>query len=223
MFNYFKRHKVVSCLVLVNIIAIIIVVAIIVVHVSKTATIDIKVAPSEAKIEINGGAYDNFQSYDVAPGNYHVKISMDGMRTREFDFTLEKDGFQRVWSYLVDENGGFDYYLSHPEEIPILEQVATDEKAEAFLEKYNAVVEIDEELPIKVDDYTENFSDYIEYEIVADDREDCPKVRCLKIIDGTGGNEQAAKDYLKSEGYNLDDYEITYEYQSVYSVRAGDD
>ena len=208
MFNYFKQHKVASCLILVNIVAIAIVIAVIVVHQSKIATIDIKVAPAEARIELNGSVYDNFESYDMAPGKYHVKISMDGMRTREFDFDLEKDGFQRVWAYLVDENGSFDYYLSHPDDISILEQVANDEKAEAFLEKYHAIDSISEKLPLEYYDRSDPVNPIGIY--IDRDEEFCGiKYNCLAVF-GDLRFRDIAYDVIMDAGFNPDDYEIIF-------------
>ena len=105
MLNFIKRHLLASALVLVNVIAIVIVTVAVFFDSARTATIDIQVAPSEAVIELNGKAYENFETHDVLPGDYHVKISMDGMQTKEYDVRLADDGFLQLWDYLLDENG----------------------------------------------------------------------------------------------------------------------
>ena len=222
MFNFIKRHKIAS-IVTINIIAFIIIIVAIIIHNAKTAVVDIFIAPSDAIITLNGRSYDNFKSHDVLPGTYHVKISMENMQTKEYDITLENQGFIRIWDYLLDENGGYSYYLIHSEDEAILAEIANDEKTKKFLEDYDQAAAILDLLPIKYDAYSADFSEYTQYKIEQDHRDDCPKIICLKIIDGTGNSEQAAKDKIVEKGYNLDNYDISYEYIPLESARLSDE
>ena len=218
MLEFIKRHKI-AALVAINLIAIIIVIVIIIIHLAKTATIDIRVAPNDATVTLNGRKYDNGVSHDVLPGNYHVKIAMNSMQTKEYDITLEKNGFVRIWDYLLDENGGFDYYLAHPgDEATLAEVIKDDDKtAKTFITKYEKITSILDILPYSYDAYSDDYSDYMQYKIYQDPRDDCDKAVCLIIEDNTGGNEQNAKNKLKELGYNLDDYSITYEFVPLYT------
>ena len=220
MFSFIRRHKIISGLVCANLITIIAVAIVIIIHQHQTATIDINVTPSAATITLNGRQYDNFQSYDILPGNYRVKIAMDGMQTKEYDLTLEKDGFARIWDYLIDADGSFTYYLSHPDDFTLLTEIANkdDVAAQNFITEYNTKAGIIDLLPIEYDAYTDDFAYYTQYHIVWDfSRESCPKIACLVIEDNTGGNEQAALNKIKELGYNPDDYEITYQYVPLYT------
>ena len=227
MVSLVKRHKVISVVVLLNLILIAVVIAVIAIHNAKTATVDIKVAPSEATIELNGAKYDNFNTYDVLPGDYHVKISMEGMQTKEYDFEIENNGFVRVNTYLVGEDGSFDYYLAHPEDEEILADVVAngggDVAAEKFVAEDKGVVGILDELPINYDAYADDFAYYTNYTIERNERDDCPKIICLTIIDRTGESEQAAIDKIKEMGFDPDNYEINYEYKTLESARAGNE
>ena len=223
MFSFMKQHRWVAVLILLNILAVIIVVGMIVYNNLKTATVDIQVAPSEAVIELNGHAYANFASHDILPGNYHVTISMEGMQTKEFDLVLENDGFAKIKTYLLDENGGFGYYITHPDDEPLLAEIANDQASKEFVEKYNKAMSIIEQLPLLYDDYTADFSEYIKYEIDLDERDDCAKILCLKVIDSTGGNEQVAMSKIVEMGYNVDDYDIEYEYVPDQFIRVEDE
>ena len=225
MFSFVKRHKIVSVVILLNLILIAVVIAVIVMHNAKTATVDIKVAPLEAEIRLNGQRYDNFQSYDVLPGEYRVEISMEGMETKEYDITLENNGFERIKTYLVGVDGGFDYYLRHPEAEAVLAQVIDDSDtvAKEFVEKYESVSAIADILPYNYDAYVDNYAYYVNYEIAKDERDDCRKIVCLRILDYTGGNEQAAINTIIEQGFNPDDYEIVYEEVLYSSVRASDE
>ena len=230
MFSFIKRHKAASVLICLNLIAVILVIAIIIIHKSKTAMIDINFAPAAATITLNNQAYANQESHNIAPGDYHVKISMEGMQSQEYDLTLDTDGFARIWGYLLSADGTFDYYYSHPEDVAILTEVANadDTKAQAFLADYNQKASLAELIPIDYDAYTDDFAYYTEYHIYLNEYYNtCPKILCLTIEDNTGGNEQAAKDKIKELGYNPDDYDIEYTYVPIYgseiNTDSGDD
>ena len=149
MLDYIRRRKIASAVIALNVIAVLIAILFVVIHNAKTASVDIYVAPSEATIELNGKNYDNFASYNLMPGDYHVKISMDGMKTEEYDLILENDGFARIWKYLVDDNGSLDYYLKNPDEIAILAKFNDDKDANSVVEYYNKVVSIRDALPLE--------------------------------------------------------------------------
>lgn len=219
MLNYIKQHKI-ATLVVLNLVAVAIVAAVIIIHLTKTAVIDILVTPKDATITLNGKRYDNQKQHDILPGNYHVKITMDNMQTKEFDITLEKNGFVRISDYLLDTNGSFDYYLTHSMDAAILTKVVKDddELAKSFVAEYEKITNITDILPFNYDAYTDDYSEYTQYSIYQDIRDDCDKAVCLIIEDNTGGNEQIAKDKLKELGYDLNNYSITYEYVPLYTA-----
>ena len=212
MFNFIKRHKILSVLLFLNVVAILVAILIIVVQVSKTATVDIMVSPMAATIELNGTKYENMQSHNIAPGDYYVKISMEGMQTKEFDISLDKDEFKRIWVYLLDEGGGFEYYMNHPDDLTILEDVADDE-AKAFVAKYREKEAAEQNLPIS---YTasqaNNGFGFISLSIDLGNDEDCQAEAgsCIVIYDTTGGNYDMAVNMIQENGINPEDYEIIY-------------
>ena len=216
MFNFIKRHKVASLLVCVNVVAILVVILVIVIHNTKSAVVDIYVAPSAATIELNGKKYDNFVSYDMFPGDYHVKIAMDGMQSKEYDLYLGDGDFGRLWDYLKDENGSLNYYVRNADEEAILAKVANDDESKKFVQEYEKAAGILKDLPIEYDGYSDDFAYYTKYSIDLDERDDCPKMICLAIVDNTGGNEQAALAKIREMGYEPGDYEISYNYVPLY-------
>ena len=109
-----------------DIIAILIVVLVLIYNGAKTATLEVYVAPIAAKIELNGKEYENFKSYDIIPGEYNVVISMDGMQTEEYSLVVEEDGFSRIRTFLLDNDGGFGYYQKHYDDELILETIANN-------------------------------------------------------------------------------------------------
>ena len=222
MIDFVKRHKLASGLVVLDVILLLIAILAVVQHVAKNAVIEIYAVPAAATVELNGEQYGNLASYDVLPGEYHVKVSMTGMQTKEFNVSVEENGFVRVQTYLLDDKGGFGYYLDHYDDEVLLEKIADTAEARKFVTDYTKVYGIVNELPIKYSAYAEDYSDYQQYEIVRDERDDCAKVVCLKIIDNTGGNEQAALEKIRELGYEPGNYDIRYELSLNKSVRTND-
>lgn len=214
MFNFIRNHKVLSLVVFLNVVAVLVVILVIVIHNAKTAVVDVYVAPSAATIEINGKKYDNFQSYDMLPGDYHAVISMEGMQTKEVDFYLEDEGFYRLWEYLLGEDGGFSYYASHPEDVTILENVADDnELVKEFLAKYREKEAAEQNLPINyVTDRANNGFGYMSIDIDLGNDEDCQDGAgsCIVIYDATGDGYDMAIRMMREKDVDPDDYEIVY-------------
>ena len=209
MLELFRRHKIISAAIALNVIAILVVVLLIVVHRTKTVSIDIYVAPSDAIIELNGKKYDNFSSYNLMPGEYHVSISMDGMKTKEYDLALENDGFARIWEYLVDDNDSLDYYLKNPDEISILTKFSDDEEVKKVIEYYDKVVSIRDALPLEY--YDRSDPDNSVGVFVEEDTDECAnKILCL-VIYGGEKNRDIALNLIREAGYNPDDYGIRFE------------
>ena len=227
MFSFIARHKIASLMVFLNVIAILVVVLIIVLHNAKTATISIYVAPSEAVIELNGGEYDNFQEYDVMPGKYHVKISMEEMETKEFDFEIFDGEFKRIKTYLLDSEGGFSYYLENPDEVLVLKEAVTkdglnsvpknddeqDKNALEFATKFLEKEAAEQNLPISyTSDSVDNGFGFASIDIRFGNDEECKTEvdSCIVIYDVTGGNYDMALDLMRQNGLRPEDYEIIY-------------
>lgn len=223
MFNFIKQYKAVTAIICFDLIAIIIVIVAVLIQASKSVTIDIKVVPSQATIELNGHHYENFSTIKVTPGNYHAEISMSGLQTKELDLSAKSGDYVRLWTYLVNDKGEIEYNINDSDEVMTLSEISNDEKVQEFIANYQKQTSILDRLPIVYDQYSPDYTDYVWYEIDLDSRGDCPKVLCLKIIDHTGNNEQSAYAYLKELGYDPEDYSFSYEYQPLGSVKVGDE
>ena len=199
-------------MVFLNIVAILVVVLVIVIHGTKTSTIDVKVAPIDAVVELNGAKYENLKSHNIAPGSYHVKISMDGMQSKEFDINAADGGLERIWTYLLDSEGGFGYYMSHPEDAVILRDVA-DDYAKDFLAEYNKLNSIQEVLPLQYSNtFEENATEVVSISVRwGVDKECKEKAFCLIVHDYTGKNTEKALQLIRDAGFNPNDYELIYE------------
>ena len=183
-----------------------------IIHNMKTATIDVMVAPTDAVVELNGTKYQNLRSHNIMPGDYHVKISMDGMQTKEFDVEIEDGELERIWTYLLDNDGGFGYYMSHPDDAAILNDVA-DAEAKKFLAEYNKLNSIQEVLPLQYSNtFDENATEVVSISVRWGIDDECKeKAFCLIVHDYTGKNTDKALQLIRDAGFNPNDYELVFE------------
>ena len=212
MLSFVRNHKVISIVIAVNLVAVMVLVIAFIIHNSKTATIDILVAPENATIEINGKSYENYQSYDLTPGDYTAVISMEYMQTREVNFTLGEGDFYRLHTYLLSQDGSFEYYEYNHNDEQLLEKIATkdDKEAQAFIERYKQLYSITEVLPFEYSVRAEdNNGEVISISVHQYDGA-CFDIVCLEISDYTGKNHDMAIQMIKDAGYNPDDYTVTY-------------
>lgn len=214
MFNFIRKHKVASVLVFVDIVVILVAVLVIVVHDSRSATIDILVAPSEAIITLNDKKYENFGTYNVMPGDYHVEIFMEGMQSKEYDLSLVDGEYTRIWDYLVGTDGEFSYYEEHPDEVVYLADVA-DEKAKLFVAEFEKMRGIKDVLPLTFSNtYDQNATEVISISVDWGEGDECEeKPYCLIVYDYTGKNTAKALSMIREAGYNPDDYELVFRKQ----------
>ena len=212
MFSFIKQHKIVSLVVFLNVVALLIIVLVIVIQNMKTASVDIMVTPINATVELNGKKYENFETSNIAPGRYTVKISMEGMQTKEYGIELMDGGFERIWTYLLDDNGGFDYYMNHPDDATILSDIA-DSNVRNFLADYNKLTSIKDVLPLQLSNtFDENATEIISVSVRWGAEDECnEKAYCLIIHDLTGKNTEKALQLIRDAGFNPNDYELVYE------------
>ncbi|MBR2997431.1 hypothetical protein IKF33_03320 [Candidatus Saccharibacteria bacterium] len=224
MFNFIRIHKIISAIVAANLLAIIIIAIMFIIHISKTATIDIKVVPTTATIKLNGQTYENNVSQNLIPGKYVAEISMEGMQTKTVEMDLATDDFYKLQVYLLDSNSTFNYYETHPSEVDALEQLeSNDEALKKFVDRYNKIYSIVDQLPLQLynrtDDPATTWGVYVDQYGTSTSNElentednlasKCPTIVCLEAYVSNASND-IVYDLIREAGYNPDDYQITF-------------
>ena len=224
MINFIRNHKIISAVIAANLIAIIVIMVAFVIHNSKTATIDIRAVPTEATVKLNGQVYENYTSQNLIPGKYTAEISMEGMETKTVELDLATDDFYKLYVYLLDADGTFSYYETHPSEVDALEQLGINDAALTnFVDRYNSIYSIVDKLPLQLynrtDDPATTWGVYVDqYGVSASDEmentEDnlaakCQTIVCLEAYVNNTSNE-VVYDLIREAGYNPDDYQITF-------------
>lgn len=182
----------------------------------KTASVEILVAPSSAKIKIDHTFYSNQKTSSLFPGDYVATISADGFITKTVDLSFQKGETTKLYVILDAENGDENWYKNNIEEQHIVSTIndyyeALEQKE--FLQKY-PIIAI---LPLQIVEVDPTTYDWTEFRIDYGKFENCKTDFCLKITDSTGGNYDRALQEIRNHDFNPDDYEILYEYSPLTS------
>ena len=176
----------------------------------KPTILEISVAPTTAKIEIDGKEYRN-GTYNFQPGTYKATVSQDGFTAKEVNVDVKNHDQSSVVTYLVNQTEGMDYYERNVADIEMLRLNNNDENPEVkeFLDSYDRKLSIRDKLPM-------NASFQKSINIIALTIADgsasskCHYAFCLRVIGGKKYARQV-KDFLKKNNYNYDDYEVIYD------------
>lgn len=170
----------------------------------RNSTIEILVAPTFAKVEINGKTYSSEKTIKTSPKDEDLVaiISADGFETKEIIFKAEKNQTSYIYAALNHEEDGEQWYLNQDakeyDRYVTVEETIFNLASELYGKKY----------PIT------SILPYIDYEhdyrIDYGDYEGCEDGFCLQITDNSGDNHERALQYIRDHGFNPDDYQIAY-------------
>ena len=208
--NFFQTHRPLTFAIL--IVLIILVASGLFFATRKSATLEILVAPTSARIVINDKDYQN-GTYKFEPGNMVATISKAGFTTKTVNFVLNEHQVTKLYVYLLEEGGGYDWYLEHAEDAKILSKIG-DTEADYKSEQYRKKYPVSTVLPIVYANYDKEWN-YTEYRIDGGQFDGCKTDFCIKITDVTGGNYENAIEQIENKGYSLDDYQILYEQKPI--------
>lgn len=173
---------------------------------SRSVTIRFMVAPSSAKITLNGTEYQSATTYKITPGDYTLLIEKPGFESYEKQISPVENDNLNISIALSVQPGNENYYKEHPNEAYALETIWTDQMVAGsdIVFENNPLFKI---LPIDVEYYVNN-QRYVHYQITFSI--DTPERTAVLINDYTGGNYEAALERIRTEGYNPDNYTIEY-------------
>lgn len=204
--NLIKKYPFLAVLGL--LITVLIVIFIAVIFVKKgTAELEILVVPTDAKVVIEGEIYENGTYTEMEAGVYGVNISRKGFKDVNTKIELKNDEKTKLFVALDSEDGQYEYSDQEKSLIGIIDEYKTEEKAKEYIEKYKIM----KVLPIVVEQYNEDMTEYTSFRVDGGKFDGCESDFCVKITDITGGNYVKAKEVVKKKGYTLDDYEVIYE------------
>ena len=221
----FFRSKWVRIILIIDVLAVIAVIGVLIWNATKTATINFNIAPTDAKIQIDGrGEYYN-GSYQVHPGKHTITISHDGLETKNFEIDLKSGYDTTLAAFLKGTNNSYEFYelKDNYESFQKLAQIAGkdnnittdhDTSAEEFIADFQHTLTIMDTLPIKgyvyadpsVNSSTAGFA--IRNGI---SKEGCEMTACLLVNYYGKDYESAVEKAITDAGYNPADYQLLYE------------
>lgn len=212
-----KRQKIIFISTIIGIILILTIpIVIYLISSQYSAILTTVIAPSSATLTINDKTYHINSDLHFKPQNIKATISAEGFETKEITLDLPANETSTLAVYLTPNDGDLSYYYNNPNEQKLfsrINDIQATEQAASYREKYP----ITALLPISIVEVDKSTYSMKEYRIDVGEFTDCKTDFCLKITDMTGGNQSAAYNKLRENGYNPDDYEIIYEYKPYFT------
>ena len=170
------------------------------------AYVSITVAPTTAKITLNGEEY-HVGTHKIERGKYDVKVEADGFKSKEFSIDVKDGKTAAISTYLVHEIEGLKYYERSAAEMETLKFVEHSEPGElkSFLEEYDKKIGIKYILPL---DASSGGSEAVIQN--GSGHEKCDMAFCL-VVSGKTIDAAKVRAVIANKGYNASDYKIIFD------------
>ncbi len=188
-----------------SIIVLLIILLIVVLVNRNTARLDILVAPSDATVMVGDTRYKNGIYEGLEEGIYEVEITRDGLESKRLEIELKNGETTKLYLYLTGD--GYSYTEEDSKILLLIDEYNNEKEAKDYLKKYP----INKVLPIVIEGYSDDSSEYVSFRIDGGKFDDCKNEFCIKITDISGRNRALAEEAAKAKGYDLSDYEVIYE------------
>lgn len=217
--NFVRHSKVI--VILLGIAILICIASIIVASVNKyldrNTYLVVQFAPSNATLSIDQTDYIlRNGSYAIKPGHYTGVIRAEGFTSKEISFDVKPHQTNTITDYLVHSEERLKYFEKNAADISTLRHIKNDKALTDFLNDYDRKISIYNLLPdemswngsLAIDDSNNLYLLRIE-----DGRNNpnCTSTLCLSTK-GVKQNNYYLQDYLSQKGYDINDYEVFYEY-----------
>lgn len=174
----------------------------------NSATVNIIVAPTIAKVKIGDRVFKSMETYKIQPGEYMVEVSAEGFETKTGNLVAVENESIDIQMFLDPTEENANWYEEHQEDALILGEVKNHYAIQAVqeLSKDNPILD---QLPIEIDYFTNNYAKRVKYTISY--RLDGDNAGFVIVVtDYTGGNYEDALARLKARGVESGEYIIEY-------------
>ena len=217
--EFFDKHYKILTGAIIGIIVLcaVVIIAVPIIRENERQTIlEIGVAPTTAKIEIDGKEYAN-GAYVFEPGSYTAHISQEGFTSKEVSFSVKEHEQNLLAAFIVNEEEGLAYFERSAADMESLRlSYENDEEVRVFIDEYDEKLEIRNKLPINASydlkDTNPGMGSYMIFMNISDgsNHGKCHHAFCL-LVTGDRKNEARIKEILDINGYEYNDYEVIYE------------
>lgn len=208
--SFIKSHPVVAGILGLDIVVLAVASAVAVYRSLQSAQVEILVAPTSAKVVIDGKEYQN-GTYNLFPGEYVAEIKADGFEGKERTITLEAGRKTRIYDFLTGKDSDFSYYETSAADMILLQQVGGgDEEVQEFVARQEKKTAIREVLPLTYSVNGNEGGTSISVSVNEGGKECRRGTFCLLILDVFGGNLDKGLDMIKGAGYTPSNFEVLY-------------
>ena len=200
--QFVKMHKVISAVILVDVILIVAIVVLAVRKFTKTAVMDVSVTPNVAVVEVNGQEY-GIGAYRMYPGEVTATIKADGFESKTVTLNLKARETTKVYDFLEATGDNANYYAKNANDAEALARVGGEMGA-----KLARILSIKKVLPIIEFNY--GGLDSESTEIVVDQDLACDATFCLMVTGDRSAGHEKSQNMIREKGYNPEDYKIRY-------------
>ncbi|MBQ3432808.1 hypothetical protein IJG22_00725 [Candidatus Saccharibacteria bacterium] len=182
----------------------------------KPTYLTLQFAPSSATLTLDDGTELHTGTYELSSGHYVGTLTAKGFNAKNVDFEVIPRQSNSITNYLVNSTKGMSYYEKSAADISTLRQIKNDTTVASFLETYDHKLSLYEILPLSVS-WFKRANDYPTYTLTVKQATNYPKCQSTLCIIATGprNNQEELTKALKEKGYNINDYEVFYEYSAV--------
>ena len=189
-------------------------------HLNRKTILSLQFAPSSAALKIDNTDYDlRNGSYEINPGHYTGTIYANGFSPKDISFDIKPHQINAITDYLVHTKEGLQYFEKSAPDINTLRHIKDDEAVIEFINNYDRKASIYDLLPQDITytgnpETTDSNTIYILRVTDGTNNPNCQSTLCLSTT-GIKQNNSILQDYLNQHGYNINDYEVFYDYSRV--------
>ena len=207
-FIYKNRKKMLIAGILIFVFIVAISVYFIITDRAKSATVDIMVTPTIAKVKIGEESFGVMGEYRIKPGEYNVEVSAEGFLTEMMTIKAEEGEVSQIQIYLEPTEDNTNWYNDHPDDALILGEIKNNYIIRAVQELKDEYPILNQ-LPLEIDYFTSGYAKRVKYTISYELNGDNTGFK-ITIRDYTGGNYDDAIAKLTARGIDTEEYDIEY-------------
>ena len=223
--SFFVKHShsitIVSIASIIFCILLIIIVAI-VKYLNQKTYLTVQFAPASAHLELHDqGLSLTNGTYELPSGTYTGTLTADGFQPKNVTVNIAPHQVNPLTDYLTHSSEGLAYFEKSAADMATLHQIAnqnhyTDSELSAFLETYDHKASLYDLLPLTIS-WLKHPDDTPIYNLKitnASNHSKCQGTLCL-LATGPNFNQAELANSLAERGYNVNDYEVFYEYSAI--------
>ena len=195
-----------------------VIIAVITTIAARETYVSFSLAPSTAKITIDGQTY-SIGTYKFEPGTYTGNISAEGYESKTVEFKVPRGQTTSITNYLLNSATGLSSFESSEADLRTLRTMTSDfSEISDFISAYDKKYSIMSDLPLSASFDNRAESGFPGQDLVTvaiengNNHADCKTTLCL-LVTGKKIKQERVKEVINERGYNFNDYQIIYNYQ----------